>query len=87
MPVQVVMVNSSWTRQHIVEMWGVRQQLPPLPVKVGRWTLQLPRWPWRRFLGIRGAPVARVFPPCDTSDLQGLPLDRKLKRLSVVSIG
>jgi glycosyltransferase involved in cell wall biosynthesis len=29
---------------------------------------------------------ALVYPPCDTSDLQKLPLDRKLKHLYLVSV-
>lgn len=29
---------------------------------------------------------ALVYPPCDTSDLQLLPLDRKLKHLYLVSV-
>jgi glycosyltransferase involved in cell wall biosynthesis len=29
---------------------------------------------------------ALVYPPCDTSDLQTLPLDRKLKHLYLVSV-
>ncbi len=28
----------------------------------------------------------RIFPPCLTADLQQLPLDRKLKHLSLVSV-
>lgn len=35
-------------------------------------------WRWR-------APCL-VFPPCDTSDLQRLPLDRRLKHLFLVSV-
>lgn len=53
---QVVMVNSSWTRDHIRSLW----------------------WNWH-------API-RVYPPCDTDALQRLPLDRKLKRLYLVSV-
>jgi alpha-1,2-mannosyltransferase len=33
----------------------------------------------------RGKP-ARVYPPCDTRALQALPLDRRLKRLYLLSI-
>jgi alpha-1,2-mannosyltransferase len=29
---------------------------------------------------------ALVYPPCDTTDLQRLPLDRKLKHLYLVSV-
>lgn len=50
------MVNSSWTRRHIVELW----------------------WRWHRPM--------RVYPPCDTRALQALPLDRRLKRLYLVSV-
>ena len=53
---QVVMVNSSWTRRHIRDLW----------------------WQWRE--------PARVYPPCDTAALQALPLDRRLKRVCVVSV-
>lgn len=53
---QVVMVNSSWTRRHIVDLW----------------------WQWNK--------PARVYPPCDTRALQALPLDRRLKRVYLLSI-
>ncbi|KAI7840213.1 hypothetical protein COHA_005995 [Chlorella ohadii] len=53
---QAVMVNSSWTRRHIAELW----------------------WRWHK-------PV-RVYPPCDTQALQALPLDRRLKRLYLISV-
>ncbi|KAL4458357.1 hypothetical protein ABPG75_013222 [Micractinium tetrahymenae] len=53
---QVVMVNSSWTRRHIAELW----------------------WQWRK--------PERVYPPCDTQALQALPLDRRLKRIYLVSV-
>ncbi|KIZ06575.1 alpha-1,2-mannosyltransferase [Monoraphidium neglectum] len=52
----VVMVNSSWTRDHIQSLW---------------WSRQRP---------------ARVYPPCDTEELQRLPLDRRLKHLYLVSV-
>ncbi|GAB4822152.1 hypothetical protein N2152v2_009198 [Parachlorella kessleri] len=52
----VVMVNSSWTRRHISELW----------------------WRW-------GEPQ-RVYPPCDTEALLELPLDRRLKRVYLVSV-
>jgi alpha-1,2-mannosyltransferase len=29
---------------------------------------------------------ALVYPPCDTTDLQSLPLDRRLKHLFLVSV-
>ena len=54
--VQVVMVNSSWTWDHIQKLW---------------WKVGLPQ---------------RVYPPCDTGVLQRLPLDRKLKRLYLISV-
>ncbi|KAK9800825.1 hypothetical protein WJX73_002899 [Symbiochloris irregularis] len=53
---QVVMVNSSWTNDHIAALW---------------WRLK---------------PPLTVYPPCDTTTLQKLPLDRKLKRLYLVSV-
>ena len=34
----------------------------------------------------RVEPPVTVFPPCDTAALAGLPLDRKLKRLYLVSL-
>lgn len=55
-PPQVVMVNSSWTRRHIAELW----------------------WQWHK--------PQRVYPPCDTRALQALPLDRRLKRLYLISV-
>lgn len=54
---QVAMVNSSWTKDHIATLWCLRLRPPEL-----------------------------VYPPCDTADLQRLPLDRKLKRLLVLSV-
>lgn len=35
-------------------------------------------WSWK--------PPLRVFPPCNTETLQSLPLDRKLKRLFLISV-
>ena len=35
-------------------------------------------WQWRR--------PQRVYPPCDTRALQALPLDRRLKRIYIVSV-
>lgn len=55
-PCQVSIVNSTWTANHIRQLW----------------------WRW-------GAPVC-VFPPCTTDTFQKLPLDRKLKRLYLVSV-
>jgi hypothetical protein len=45
------------------------------------WTAEHIRRLWWRL-----EPPARVFPPCDVADLAGLPLDRKLKRLYLVSL-
>ena len=53
---QVSIVNSSWTANHIRQLW------------------------WRI-----GSPIC-VFPPCNTDAFQRLPLDRKLKRLYLVSV-
>lgn len=82
------MVNSSWTKNHIDQLWGVRRKTEPVDVEfpwpVG--TVQLPVPNWRRWIGIRGPPAHRVYPPCDTTDLLRLPLDRKLKRLYLVSV-
>lgn len=55
-PIQVVMANSSWTLEHLRQLF----------------------WAWREPL--------RVYPPCDTADLAALPLERKLKRLYLVSL-
>uniref|UniRef100_A0A7S3QMY8 GDP-Man:Man(3)GlcNAc(2)-PP-Dol alpha-1,2-mannosyltransferase n=1 Tax=Dunaliella tertiolecta TaxID=3047 RepID=A0A7S3QMY8_DUNTE len=33
-----------------------------------------------------GRPIYRVYPPCDTQDLQTLPLDRRLKQLYLISV-
>lgn len=52
----VAMVNSSWTRRHISQLW------------------------WRR------ARPHLVYPPADTAALQALPLDRRLKRVYVISV-
>ena len=39
-----------------------------------------------RRLFLSWAPPVRVYPPCDTADLAALPLERKLKRLYIVSL-
>jgi hypothetical protein len=39
-----------------------------------------------RQLFLSWAPPERVYPPCDTADLAALPLERKLKRLYIVSL-
>lgn len=52
----VSIVNSTWTADHIRQLW----------------------WNWN-------APII-VFPPCDTVALQQLQLDRKLKRLYLISV-
>lgn len=39
-----------------------------------------------RQLFLAWAPPALVYPPCDTADLAALPLERKLKRLYLVSL-
>ena len=52
----VVMVNSSWTRRHVAQLW---------------WKRRLP---------------ALVYPPADTAALQTLPLDRRLKRVYIISV-
>lgn len=39
-----------------------------------------------RQLFLSWAPPVRVYPPCDTADLAALPLERKLKRLYLVSL-
>ena len=53
---QVSIVNSTWTANHIRQLW----------------------WQW--------SPPICVFPPCNTDAFQQLPLDRKLKRLYLVSV-
>ena len=46
-----------------------------------RWTMEhVAQLFWAR------RPPARVWPPCDTADLAALPLQRKLKRLYLVSL-
>jgi alpha-1,2-mannosyltransferase len=52
----VAMVNSSWTRRHVAQLW------------------------WRR------SRPNLVYPPADTAALQALPLDRRLKRVYIVSV-
>jgi hypothetical protein len=54
--VKVSMANSSWTAEHVRQLF--LSWVPPL----------------------------RVYPPCDTADLAALPLERKLKRLYIVSL-
>ena len=39
-----------------------------------------------RQLFLSWVPPERVYPPCDTADLAALPLERKLKRLYIVSL-
>ncbi|BBM97969.1 alpha-1,2-mannosyltransferase [Marchantia polymorpha subsp. ruderalis] len=52
----LAMVNSSWTRGHIEELWKI---------------------PSRTF---------RVYPPCDTSTLQALPLERRVESGYIISV-
>lgn len=52
-PPQVVMVNSSWTRAHIQEVWGVRRPLERIPLDLP-WPLEgwtVPQCNWRRWIG------------------------------------
>ena len=53
----VVMVNSSWTRERMKAAWWLRRRAPAL-----------------------------VYPPCDTHELQELPLDRRLKKVFILSV-
>jgi alpha-1,2-mannosyltransferase len=53
----VVMANSSWTADHIRQLWWAQGKSPAL-----------------------------VYPPCDTTELQRLPLDRRLKQLYLISV-
>ncbi|KAJ8617411.1 hypothetical protein MRB53_013597 [Persea americana] len=52
----LVMVNSSWTRSHINELWRIPER------------------------------IKRVYPPCDTSALQALPLERPGKIPKIISV-
>lgn len=52
----LVMVNSSWTRSHIIELWRIPER------------------------------IKRVYPPCDTSALQALPLERPGKIPKIISV-
>ncbi|KAL3685039.1 hypothetical protein R1sor_003061 [Riccia sorocarpa] len=52
----LAMVNSSWTRAHIEELWGIPSR------------------------------TVRVYPPCDTSTLQALPLRRRVKNGYIISV-
>ncbi|CAM0949314.1 unnamed protein product [Alopecurus aequalis] len=52
----LVMVNSSWTRSHIVNTWKVPER------------------------------TKRVYPPCDTSALQMLPLERSITPPILISV-
>ncbi|KAL2653263.1 hypothetical protein R1flu_021391 [Riccia fluitans] len=52
----LAMVNSSWTRAHIEELWRIRSR------------------------------TIRVYPPCDTSTLQALPLRRRVKDGYIISV-
>ncbi|CAO2838368.1 unnamed protein product [Amaranthus hypochondriacus] len=52
----IVMVNSSWTRSHIVNLWRIPDR------------------------------TKRVYPPCDTSSLQALPLDRPTNVPTIISV-
>lgn len=51
-----VLVNSTWTRRHIQDLWG----FPAVDNPAASRRLQ------------------RVFPPCNTSALQSIPLERPL---------
>ena len=52
----------------------------------GSWTLGHIRELWWGHGSRSATRVARVYPPCDTEDLQRLPLDRRLKQLYLVSV-
>ncbi|XP_057476199.1 GDP-Man:Man(3)GlcNAc(2)-PP-Dol alpha-1,2-mannosyltransferase-like isoform X2 [Actinidia eriantha] len=52
----LAIVNSSWTRSHIENLWGI----PDL--------------------------IKRVYPPCDTSGLQVLPLERPVRSPTIISV-
>ncbi|KAK8940229.1 GDP-Man:Man(3)GlcNAc(2)-PP-Dol alpha-1,2-mannosyltransferase [Platanthera guangdongensis] len=52
----LVMVNSSWTRAHILNLWKIPRR------------------------------IKRVYPPCDTSALQALPLERHAETPIFISV-
>jgi alpha-1,2-mannosyltransferase len=83
MTANVVMCNSNWTRDRIIQSWW----------KMGRRRKGRKK---RRGNHIsveeeeeeeeEDALPMLVYPPCDTKALQALPLDRKLKRLFIISV-
>ncbi|KAJ7963947.1 GDP-Man:Man(3)GlcNAc(2)-PP-Dol alpha-1,2-mannosyltransferase [Quillaja saponaria] len=52
----LAMVNSSWTKAHIEQLWGIPDR------------------------------IKRVYPPCDTSGLQALPLERSTETPIIISV-
>ncbi|KAL9248577.1 GDP-Man:Man(3)GlcNAc(2)-PP-Dol alpha-1,2-mannosyltransferase-like protein [Drosera capensis] len=52
----LVMVNSSWTQDHIVKLWRIPQR------------------------------TRKVYPPCDTTGLQVLPLERSMETPIIISV-
>ncbi len=86
------MANGSWTAEHVRQLflaWAppltqpTNHPKPPVQASMANssWTAEHVRQ-----LFLAWAPPVRVYPPCDTADLAALPLERKLKRLYLVSL-
>ncbi|ETO23037.1 glycosyl transferase [Reticulomyxa filosa] len=75
--VDCVMVNSSWTKDHIVQLWGncVARLLA---------FLHLPKTLWR---SQRQQQVELVYPPCDVSELSSDNSDSAQRKPWVLSVG
>lgn len=84
MAANVVMCNSNWTRDRIIQCWW----------KIGRRKKRRKKNKESRMGDQTGTEEDKdedmlpmlVYPPCDTKALQALPLDRKLKKLFIISV-
>jgi alpha-1,2-mannosyltransferase len=74
----ITMVNSTWTSNHVHEVWGVPKTDDELAMNSNS-QLRARTWP-------RG--ITTVFPPCDTSLFSSLPIDHKDRVPNlIVSVG
>ena len=60
----LVYVNSSWTEAHIASLWGLQKEKEGESEGKGRGS-------------VNSRSVHKLYPPCNTSDLLGIPLGRE----------
>lgn len=83
-----VMVNSSWTESHISQLW--RLQIDPKKGPLQHNTDQDPSRYEKKQTGGQGyrKSLVKLYPPCNTTHLQGIPLGHQESRKRLVlSIG